>query len=177
MSKKKPVPPTPLQEDDRICDACQALYEEVGNAVREREVFEKVRRTDEALKCRARDVESEANYYVEVERPGRDKVWVGLYTPDRWLSESIEADLMHLGDKIEDLLDEELVDQGYERGPLPVEHFRDEQKRYVFRSPVAVEPGGKVDDPATVDAVTRVLLAYEACFRQLGDMAPDDDAL
>jgi len=153
-----------------ICDECQAMYEEVGDRAREAKVFAKVRRTDEALKCRAKGPEEEAIYFVWVD-DDHTKVWVGLQTRDRWLSESIEAELMHLGDKIEDLLEEELVDQGYDT-TLPVEHFRDEDKWYTFRSPVPIAEGEKSDGPVTMDRCYQALLAYEACFRELGDMKP-----
>lgn len=155
-----------------ICDECQALFEEVGDRVRDADVFAKVRRGDDALRCWARSVSSEAWYQAEVPEP-HDMVWISLATPDRWLSESVEAELMHLGDKIEDLLEEELYDQGFE-GRLPVQHFRDEQKLYVFRSPVFLPKGENLEDEPMIRRVTQVLLAYEACFRQLGDMAPKD---
>jgi len=156
-----------------ICDECQALYEEVGDSARESGMFAKVRRTDDALICRARDVESDTTYRAEVSDE-HDLVWVGLYTEDRWLSESIEADLMFKGDKIEELLEEELLDQGFD-ARLPIEHFRDEEKRYVFRSPVFLPKGEKLDGEGMVDRVRRVLLAYEATFRQLGDMSPKNE--
>ncbi len=156
-----------------ICDECQQLYEDVGDRVRQAQVFAKVRRTDHALRCTAMGIESEASYRVTVDLPDHNVVWIGLYTPDRWLSESIEAELMHVGDKIEDLLEEELIDQGYE-GRLAVEHFRDDDKVFVFRSPVRVPGGKQVNDPTVIDQVTKVLLAYEACFRELGDMKPVD---
>ena len=152
-----------------ICDECQALYEEVGDLVRDYKVFSKVRRTDDALKCRAKLDESEAYYIVEV-NDEHDTVWVGLYTPDRWLSESIESELMHVGDKIDELLEEELCDQGLETR-LPVEHFRDEQKQFVFRSPIKLPQGEALDGEGMITRVRQVLLAYEACFSQLGDMA------
>jgi hypothetical protein len=157
-----------------ICDECQALYEEVGDRVREAKVFAKVRRNDNGLHCRALNTESEAFYLAQVGQD-HDVVYVGLYTPDRWLSESIEADLMFKGDKLEDLLEEELCDLGFE-GRLPVEHFRDEQKFYVFRSPVFLPKGEKLEGEGMIDRVTQALLAYEAMFRQLGDMSPADDA-
>jgi len=155
-----------------ICDECQALYEEVGDLARDAEVFEKVRRTDDALICRVREVESDAHYRAEVSED-HDLVFVGLYTPDRWLSESIEAELMNRRDKVEDLLEDELYDQGFE-ARLPVEHFRDDDKNYVFRSPVFLPKSEKLDGEGMIDRVKRVLLAYEATFRELGDMSPSD---
>lgn len=150
-------------------EALMQLLERVGGRVREVGVFEDVQVTSDALTCKAMHVESEATYRVTHDQ----RVWVGLYTPDRWLSESIEAELMHVGDRIEDLLEEELVDQGYEGGKLPVEHFRDDDKQFVFRSPLDLRP----DDPQATDRLTKVLLAYEACFRELGDMKPADETV
>lgn len=151
-----------------ICDECQALYEEVGDRAREAKVFAKVRRTDDALRCRAKHVDPDAFYRVEVDLPSHKRIFIGLYTADRWLSESIEADLVHTGDKMEELLEEELVEQGFE-APLPIEHYRDEDKYFVFRSAIDVEPS-EIDHESTVERVEQVLLAYEACFRELGDM-------
>ena len=158
-----------------ICDSCQAMFEEVADRLRDGDAFKKVRRADDALKCQAKDVQTEALYIAEVPEP-HDLVWVSLATPDRWLSESIEAALMHKGDKIEDLLEEELFDQGFE-ARLPVEHFRDERKLYLFRSPVFLPKDEKLDQEPMIDRVTRVILAYEACFRQLGYMAPKDQVI
>ena len=157
-----------------ICDECQALYEEVGDRARDAGVFGKVRRTDEMLKCAAKNCESEAMYYVWADPDGHEVVYVGLTTPDRWLSESIEADLMHQGDDLEELLEEELFDQGFETR-LPVEHFRDDKKLYTFRSPIILASDQKPDAPEVIDQATQALLAYEACFRELGDMVATDE--
>ena len=154
-----------------ICDECQALYEEVSDRARDAKVFAKVRRTDGALVCRAKLESTEASYRATVS-DDHDLVWVGLFTTDRWLSESIEQDLLHSGDSAEELLEEELYEQGFE-ARLPVEHFRDPQKQFVFRSPVFLPKGEKLDGEGMVDRVGRVLLAYEAMFRRLGDMDPE----
>lgn len=73
---------------------------------------------------------------------------------------------MHTGDDVEELLEEELVEQGLEASRPAVEHFRSDDRLFTFRSPVA---------PENADTAARWLLAYEACFRQLGDMAGDSD--
>lgn len=106
------------------------------------------------------------------------KPWVGLVTPDRYLSQSIEQDLVHTGDKMPELLEEELIELGYSDlipGPprLPVEHFRDEAKLFTFRTPlpaVTIEPGEIGQEAAAI-----VLLAYEAMFRRLGAMEEGED--
>ena len=153
-------------------DLMTKLFDKVAKRLADTGVFAAVQVTDGALVCTAKDAESDASYRADhAETDGR--VWVGLYTPDRWLSESIEADLMHVGDKIEELLEEELVDQGVDL-VLPVEHFRDEQMRYVFRSPIELR--ADPDDPdAAVARLAGTVLAYEAAFRPLGDMSTGDD--
>ena len=93
-----------------------------------------------AVKLRlAKDAVAEAWYVVDREGDG----WaVSLLTPDRWLSESIESDLMHFGDPLEELVEEELAELGW-RGRVPtIKHFRDDAKQYVFRSrvPLAAAP-------------------------------------
>ena len=65
----------------------------------EADVFGDVEIADGMLRGAARDAE-EAWYRLE----RIDGLWhVVLVTPNRWLSESIEADLMHTGNPIEEL--------------------------------------------------------------------------
>ncbi len=115
------------------------------------------------LAAAAKDAAEPAEYrlYEEV-----GKLWVSLVTDNRWLSQSIEAHLVNTGDKLEELLDEELYDLGYEGGTLTFEHFRSPDKLYTFRSPLPV----KADSPDAAAVAAKCLLAYEACFRRLGDM-------
>ncbi|MFI4859741.1 MAG: hypothetical protein ACIAXF_03555 [Phycisphaerales bacterium JB063] len=149
-------------------DTLNAIFDHAVAPLTDADVFASVQRTDAGLRCDAMHVEEEC-YYAATTEPD-DSVWVGWYTPDRWLSESVEADLVHLGDKIEELLEEELLDLGYE-GKLAIEHFRNDDKVFVFRS--------KLDLPSDVQAAARslalALLAYQACFVELGDMGPDED--
>lgn len=155
-------------------NSVRVLLETVYQRARDSQAFENdIQRRDNQLWCRARFVDSLTHYRVSVD-PAGEVVWVGLFTPDRWLSESIEADLMHQGDKLEELLEEELYEQGYE-AQLPVEHFRDEQMQYVFRSPVAWVPEDSENPALLADRVSRVLLAYEAAFQPLGDMSPTEE--
>jgi hypothetical protein len=141
-------------------------------------VFESVEINRGLVKAHARVVESPCWYQVgpleTIDRTSR--LWVGIYTPDRWLSGSIEADVLHMGDKYEDLLEEELVDQGW-NARLEVEHFRDDEKVFVFRSPILVEESQSLDDASLIEKATQALLAYEMAFRELGDMVPEEDDL
>jgi hypothetical protein len=172
------VPPRRQKEMQSMTEqeaqpAAPALIRRLLEAVRARaaeaKVFREVRLTDAALVCDA--LEADAEHRVEW-REGR--LWVSLVTPDRWLSQSIEADLVHTGDKLEDLIDEELVDLGCDAGPFPMEHFRSEEMLYTFRSPlpVSTEEAGQ---ERGVAVATAALLAYEAAFRELGDMAGGDE--
>ncbi len=105
------------------------------------------------------------------------RVWIALVTAARWLSQSIEADLVHTGDKMEDLIEEELIDHGVEGLRLTVEHFRDDDKLFTFRSalPATYLPPAAINTPAAADRITPCLLAYESAFRPLGDMEVDPD--
>ncbi|MEM9415527.1 MAG: hypothetical protein AAGA29_08635 [Planctomycetota bacterium] len=146
-------------------DTLNTILDQAVKPLTDAGVFASVQRTDAGLRCEALHVEEECYYAVTTGPDG--SVWVGWYTPDRWLSESVEADLVELGDSIEELLEEELVDVGIDQG-LGVEHFRNDDKVFVFRSKLP-------DALATVDGVTKALLAYQACFVELGDMGPDED--
>jgi hypothetical protein len=101
-------------------------------------------------------------------------LYVALVMENRWQSESIESDLMNTGDPIEELIEEELVDQGYDGGRLPVEHYRSDDMLFTFRSKLPLSKDDLASD-AGVKTAAQCLLAYEACFAQLGDMTDDGD--
>ncbi len=136
-------------------------------------VFANVATSSTRVECAARG--SSAPAWFRLDARGND-LWVSLVTPDRYLSQSIELDLVHTGDKLEDLLEEELVDLGFEAmgcgaPTLRFEHFRSEDKLFTFRSKLPVDPAS----PKAGEVAAICLLAYEACFRRLGDMAAGDD--
>lgn len=118
------------------------------------------------LVCRAKASAAPASYRMLMDG---DRLWVALVMADRWLSESIESDLMHTGDKLEELIHEELIEQGYHGEALPYEHYRSEDMLFTFRSPVPVSLES-LGTPEGVRVSVQCLLAYEACFRNLGDM-------
>ncbi len=97
---------------------------------------------------------------------------VELATKDRWLSESIEAELVESGDKLDELIEDELVDLGYpeDSGAVKFEHYRSDDMEFVFRSRVIPADGQDI-----TQACKTWLLAYEQCFRQLGDMDESED--
>ena len=142
------------------------MLNELAGVARAADIFKVVSVHEGRLSCEARDAGEPAFYRVDL---GDDaQVWVSLVTADRWLSESIESTLMVTGDKMEELLDEELVDQGFEDGPLQIQHFRSDDMLFTFRSPMPAHA-------LSTQGVGQVLLAYEACFGQLGDMSPSED--
>lgn len=144
------------------------VFDHAVQQLEESGVFAGVTRTGAGVRCDAMHVEEECYYAVEAGDDG--VVWVGWYTPDRWLSESVEADLVHTGDKIDELIEEELVDQGLSVR-MKLEHFRDADKVFVFRGRLQLP-----DDPGQASSVVvRTLLAFQACFIELGDMGPDED--
>ena len=115
------------------------------------------------LTCAARDAAAAARYTLGEE----SGTWfVGLETEDRWLSESIEADLVHSGDSLEELIEEELVDLGLVVDAVTTQHFRDERMHYVFRSPLPKD--------VSPEEAALWLLGYEATFRELGDMSTSE---
>jgi hypothetical protein len=133
-----------------------------------KDVFDGVSFDGTTLECRARGAAAEATYTVS---SGTQGLCVTLSTPDRWLSESIESDLVHYGDPIEELVEEELVDLGWTEGCGRIRHFRDDAMRYVFTCELPLTG----DTDSDVRAGACLLLAFEAAFRQLGDMADDGE--
>ena len=129
--------------------------------------FAEVTSSETGIQCRAQNVESDAWYSVDFTEAG---VFIVLATPDRWLSESIEADLMHNGDSLEELIEAELIDLDVPAEAAtvaPVERFQSDDFLYTYRSQVTDE---------TEETIIRWLLAYEAAFVELGDMGGDDEA-
>lgn len=142
-------------------DSTLAALSGMAQRAQETQVFTSVEVVDKyaRLECRAKGAAADAFYRAQSSSDG----WaVSLVTPDRWLSESIEADLMHSGDSVEELIEEELVDLGVDTDVVPVQHFRSEDMLYTFRTPLP--------QASTTDDAYTWLLAYEAAFRGLGDM-------
>ncbi len=154
-----------LQMDSSINQFLRAIEAKVSI----HNVFGEIHVDDSRLKCAARHAGAQAWYCLEHE----DEQWfVSLVTADRWLSESIETDLLHLGDPIDELVDEELEDLDYEGSPLTVKHYRSENMLYTFRSVLPIQD---LSSENARDVATSCLLAYEAAFRELGDMMMKND--
>jgi len=147
------------------------LFTAIARGAEKAGVFGSVIVNDEGVVCTALNSAESADYRVFSEKGG---IWVSLGMKDRWQSESIESELVHSGDKLNELIDDELDDLGVEEPRSTFEHFRSPELEFVFRSRVPVEG----TDEQAAETVGTWLLAYEQCFRQLGDMdvtEEDDD--
>lgn len=145
-----------------------SLLDKVSARARESGRFGDVRVEGDRLVCEADGSAAPAFYRVEADSSA---IWVVLGTKDRWLSESIETDLVHTGDKLDELIEEEMIELGYVGPRLPFQHFRSDDFEFVFRTAVPVRD----DSAASIDLLMHCLLGYEACFRQLGDMEDDGE--
>lgn len=142
----------------------QDFLRDLADRARARGEFGAVELEPTALRCKAKESAAEAWYCIEL----RGAEWhLALVTPDRWLSESIEADLMHTGDDLEELFEEELVEMGVEAMTPPVKHFRSDDRLYTFEV--------RLPDGHNPELVSRYLFAFEATFRNLGDMSGADE--
>lgn len=151
------------------------LMEAVGKVLGDDIAYDLVTAAPTRVEGHAADAPEGALYRLEY-REG--KLWVAWVSPDRYLSQSIEAVLVFTGDDLDDMIDEELVDLGWERGRLaPNEHFRDEDKLFTFRSALPIDPAaldaGSLKALATDGA--RAVNAYRIAFSELGDMDGGED--
>lgn len=130
--------------------------------------FGDVSATDDRVHC-VDSVQPDAAFRLAVEEA---KLWVSWVSPNRYLSQSIEAEVKWTGDDIDELIAEELGERDLPKvGPF--QHFRNEDKQFVFRSEL---PAGLFRPGADGAAVgLQLLLAYQAAFRNLGDMKPEED--
>ncbi|MCA9278545.1 MAG: hypothetical protein H6815_07790 [Phycisphaeraceae bacterium] len=139
----------------------------VAARVQDSDVFEsvnmEVREGARAVCCEARESPSPIWYRALF---GTDGTIIEFATEDRWLSQSIEADLVNTGDALEDLLEEELIDHDCEVRSPRFEHFRSDDMEYVFRVKL---------ENASAQTVAAFLLSFEACFGELGDVRESDD--
>lgn len=141
-----------------------ALLSEVASRARRAGVFGEVRALPDRVECDALASAAPAAYRVEC---AAGTFWVSLVMADRWQSHSIEADLLNTGDKLEDLVAEEVAEHGYAGSAVtPCEHYRSEDRLFTFRSRIPIDP----NRPDQAVVAIQWLLGYEACFRRLGDM-------
>lgn len=152
-----------------MSSATTQIIEAIATAAKDANVFGSIESSDSTITLQAWNAAEPACYrvYLVCETP-----IVELATKDRWLSESIEAELVESGDKLDELIEDELVDLGYaeDSGAVKFEHYRSDDMEFVFRSKVV--PMNNQDQS---EACLQWLLAYEQCFRQLGDMDESSD--
>ncbi|HVZ94864.1 MAG TPA: hypothetical protein VG797_10175 [Phycisphaerales bacterium] len=142
------------------------LLRSAAEGARRSGLFARVEQNGSTVECVPEGVENAA-YRVEVDG---GRVFVGWASPDRWMSQSIEAELNWTGDDLQELLADECRSHGYEGAPIgQFEHFRSEAKEFVFRNEVPVGKGGP-GGARDAERVVQCLLGYEATFRELGDM-------
>jgi hypothetical protein len=153
--------------------AIEKLFKLVSEQAEQKGVFAEVKLEAQQLICQAKTDDPDTKAWYKLTVGESDDIHVGVYTQDRWLSESIETDLVEHKDDIEDLLADEMYELGIDEG-LGVFHFRDEDLQYVFRSQILMPADQAVDCAEFVDYVTKVLLAYESTFNQLGDLVCED---
>ena len=156
--KRKIMPETTAQALDTIAEGAK-------NA----NVFGSIEQSGSAITLNAWGAAEPACYRVYLDT---DTPIIELATKDRWLSESIEAELVESGDKLDELIEDELVDLGYheDSGAVAFEHYRSDDMEFVFRTKVI-----PMDGQTLPEACLQWLLAYEQCFRQLGDMDESED--
>lgn len=170
-----PTPPTNLHTARPAPPGLSDLLLAAGGVAARAQVFGGVDIRPDKLVCPALASGAPAEYrlFLDAEQGGR--LWVGFFTADRWLSHSVEADLLHTGDKLGQLIAEELAELGVDRPHVDEpEHFRDDAKQFTFRTPVPVAPS-EFGSPAGADLAAKYLLAYEAALRNLGDVDTRED--
>lgn len=132
-------------------------------------VFGPIQISGQSLVCPAPNSAAPADYRL-FQDGGR--WWAALTTADRWLSGSIELDLLHTGDKMEELVEEELSALDCDHKVSKIEHFRSLDKLYTFRLAIPAPAGSQTPDP---QLAATYLLAMEAAFRNLGDVDAGDE--
>ena len=105
----------------------------------------------------------DAWYEVTPSGPGCE---LALMTKDRWLSESIEGDLEHTGDELEELFEEELVELHWDGDVPAFRHFRNDEREYVFSCTWPSDAPGEV---------AIALQAMVNMFTELGDMGGEEE--
>jgi len=146
-----------------LSDTKQRIYKQVLDGAQDVGVFGEVSLDERGVCCRALNSDEPAYYRVSVVDDG---IWVSLETEDRWLSGSIEADLVNTGDKLDELIEEEVIDLGDVDAKVGFEHFRSESMMYVFRSKLNTP----IDDTKAGKNALIWLIGYEIVLRDLGDM-------
>ena len=162
------------------------LIDAVASDAEALDLFESVETREDRVICYADGPESPAWYAIRFDHvvaagaydEGEEveaSVTLSWNSKDRYLSQSIESDLVYTGDDLDDMLDEELVDLGWSRGRLdPFKHYRDEEETFVFVFCLPLKQS-KLTPNDAADLV-KCLQAADLVFSELGDMAEDDES-
>lgn len=148
----------------------ERLLTETGRLARSSGAFDGVEVRPGRVECRD-PIQPEALYRIDASDAGLCVCWA---SPDRYLSQSIEAELRWTRENIDDLMDEELADQGYRARVDRMSHFRDQDKHFVFKWNLPLDPA-EVDASRDAPEMLKCLLACQAAFRNLGDMKESED--
>lgn len=158
---------------EKLADTIDSVVAEANGS----DFFESVAKADEGkpelvlVIAVAKDTPEPVFYRLEVLEGDLAVSWC---SPDRYISQSIETDVLWTGDDLDDLIDEELVDLGWNRGRLkPLKHYRNDEMLFVFISRLPI-PADKVT-PSDAKDIALALMAYEHAFRELGDMASEEE--
>lgn len=147
--------------------ALAEVYANVALRVRAADAFAEVEPSPQMLSCTAKGSAEPAFYRLFADV---GHLWVALVMDNRWQSQSIEQTLMHTGDKLPDLLEEEFANLDMPGTRPQVDHFRDAAKLFTFRSKILTLDEVERDPVAAAKLASNYLIAYEATFHQLGDM-------
>lgn len=146
------------------------FFDALAEAARASRQFQEVAREHGIVRC-TDPIQPDAEFRIAHEE---GKLWVMWASRDRYLSQSIEAEVKWTGDDIDELIAEEVESHGWTGGKLgPFQHFRSPEKFYVFRSELPIDPSRS----SSADAQDALLFlkAYQAAFRNLGDMKAEED--
>tara|TARA_R110002073_G_scaffold275332_1_gene439004 strand:+ start:178914 stop:179423 length:510 start_codon:yes stop_codon:yes gene_type:complete len=146
----------------------QTLYKSVLKGAQEAAVFSEVLIDSRGVSCRALNSAEPAFYRVQAVD---GQIWISMETEDRWLSGSIEGDLVNTGDKLDELIEEEVIDLGHHDAKVGFEHFRSPEMLYVFRSKLSTP----MEDAKAAQHALIWLLGYEIVLRELGDMDESEE--
>ena len=157
---------------DALAPNAQALLTRIAERALAHDVFDSAEVKGSMVYAHATDSPEEAFYRVEIDEEG---VFVSWASEDRYISQSIEAELMWTGDDLDDMIDEGAQDAGWTLGRMePLKHYRDEGMHFVYRSKTPIAPAD-ADAGAHADQLVAAMAGYAEAMAEFGDMKPESD--
>lgn len=148
-----------------------AFFSRLADAARASGAFDAVRQLPAGGVEGTDPVQPDAAFRIALEDGA---LWAAWVSANRYLSQSIEAEVKWTGDDIDELVDEEVEAQGWDGEPVGrFQHFRSEDKLFTFRSKLPLDPARAGAGDA--ETALKFMLAYQGAFRNLGDMKEDDE--